>query len=173
MDLRTYLQKHRDHRKLNDILLQVVTGLKELHDLGFVHRDLKPENIVLNSCRPIKVALIDFDRSLPITAACHTEERGTPGYEPEYYRWQDGNVLWDLWPLVAIVVECDMKIDEYKGVKTTKAGEAAIAKHLGQKGVCKHLAQLANKMIVKYDGDQSFTLDDIGEIIKEIRFTKN
>jgi len=41
MDLRKYLKKHRDHRKLNDILLQVIAGLKELHDLGFVQRDLK------------------------------------------------------------------------------------------------------------------------------------
>ena len=53
MDLRKYLQKHRDYRKLNEILLQVVAGLKELKRLGFVHRDLKPENIVLNLNRPL------------------------------------------------------------------------------------------------------------------------
>jgi serine/threonine protein kinase len=44
----------------------VVVGLKELHDLGFVHRDLKPENIVLDLDRLVKVALIYFDRALPI-----------------------------------------------------------------------------------------------------------
>jgi serine/threonine protein kinase len=80
MDLRTYLKKHRDYRKLNDILLQVVAGLQELHDLGFVHRDLKPDNIVLNLDKPIKVALIDFDRSLPRSNTSHTGTRGTPGY---------------------------------------------------------------------------------------------
>ena len=83
MDLRTYLKKHRDHRQLDRILLQVVEGLKELHGLGFVHRDLKPENIVLNLDRPILVALIDFDRALPRTNTTHTGPRGTPGYYPE------------------------------------------------------------------------------------------
>jgi serine/threonine protein kinase len=67
MDLRTYLDKHRDYKKLRGIMFQVVAGLKELHGLGFVHRDLKPENIVLNLGHPAKVALIDFNRSLPIT----------------------------------------------------------------------------------------------------------
>jgi len=80
MDLRTYLRKHRDYRKLNEILLQVVAGLKELHALGFMHRDLKPENIVLDNERPIKVALVDFDRTLPTTNTCHNGARGTPGY---------------------------------------------------------------------------------------------
>jgi serine/threonine protein kinase len=61
-------------------LLQVVAGLKELHELGYIHRDLKPENIVLSLDRPLKVALIDFDRSLPKTMTCHTGTRGTPGY---------------------------------------------------------------------------------------------
>jgi len=80
MDLRKYLNKHRDYRKLNEILLQVIAGLKELHALGFVHRDLKPDNIVLDNVRPIKVALIDFDRSLPISNTSHSGIRGTPGY---------------------------------------------------------------------------------------------
>ena len=80
MDLREYLRKHRDFRKLNEILLKVATGLQELHSLGFVHRDLKPDNIVLNNDRPIWLALIDFDRALPILNTCSTGIRGTPGY---------------------------------------------------------------------------------------------
>lgn len=48
MDFRTYLDKERDPRHLNNILLQVGRGIAELHQLGYVHRDLKPENIVLN-----------------------------------------------------------------------------------------------------------------------------
>ena len=77
MDLREYLRKHRDFRKLNEILLKVTAGLQELHRTGFVHRDLKPDNIVLNNDRPIKVA---FDRALPSLNTCSTGTRGTPGY---------------------------------------------------------------------------------------------
>lgn len=126
MDLRTYLQKHRDYRKLNDILLQVVSGLEELHDLGFVHRDLKPENIVLNTKAPIKVALIDFDRSLPTSMTCHTGVRGTPGYQPESRRWMDGEPMWDLYALVCIIAECDMEKDLYKKAKDERAAKSLL-----------------------------------------------
>ena len=130
MDLRTYLKKNRDYRKLNEILLQVVFGLKELQSIGFVHRDLKPDNIVLTLDRPIRVALIDFDRSLPKTANRHTGTRGTPGYQPDDKRWQDGSKLWDIYALACIIVECDMPNDEYKRVKEEREGKSLINKHI-------------------------------------------
>jgi len=83
-----------------------------LHGLGYVHRDLKPENIVLN-LKPLQVALIDFDRALPIKNTFHSGTRGTPGYQPDNARWMDGDVMWDLYALVAVVVECDMGTDMY------------------------------------------------------------
>ena len=78
-----------------------------------MHRDLKPDNIVLTLDRPIKVALIDFERSLPKTHLCHTGIRGTPTYEPEKAGWHDGSYLWDYYALACIVVECDMEKDAY------------------------------------------------------------
>ncbi len=91
----------------------MVAGLQELHELGFVHRDLKPDNIVLTLDRPIKVALIDFDRALPTTCTTKTGVRGTPGYQPDTYKFEDGDVQWDLYALVAIIAECDMGVNEY------------------------------------------------------------
>jgi serine/threonine protein kinase len=69
----------------------VAAGLSELHKLGFVHRDLKPENIVLNTGHPLRVALIDFDRSLPTSCTKKTGPRGTPGYQPGGYNFEDGD----------------------------------------------------------------------------------
>lgn len=60
--------------------------------MGFVHRDLKPDNIVLNIERPLKVALIDFDRALPTLNTCTTGTRGTPGYQPDNAKWMDGSI---------------------------------------------------------------------------------
>jgi serine/threonine protein kinase len=44
------------------ILIQVCTGLQEVHNLGIIHRDLKPENIVLQKRvdRPDWVKIVDF-----------------------------------------------------------------------------------------------------------------
>jgi len=47
---------------LNEIFAKVISGVKEIHHLGFVHRDLKPDNVVLN-LDPLEVRVIDFDRS--------------------------------------------------------------------------------------------------------------
>ena len=62
MDLRVYLEEHRDYRQLTKIFHMVIAGLKELHELDYVHRDLKPDNVVLN-LRPLQVVLIDFERA--------------------------------------------------------------------------------------------------------------
>ncbi len=108
MDMRTYLNKHRECQKLKEIILQVVTGLRELHGLGFVHRDLKPENIVLNIGPPLKIAIIDFNRSLPTSNTSSYGNRGTPGYQPNEVSFIDGSINWDIYSLVAIMLECDM-----------------------------------------------------------------
>jgi len=62
MDLRDYLEEHRDPKQLPRILEQVIAGVESLHQLGYVHRDLKPDNIVI-TLRPLKATLIDFDIS--------------------------------------------------------------------------------------------------------------
>jgi serine/threonine protein kinase len=142
MDLRTYLSKHRDNRLLNRILLQVVSGLKELHGLGFVHRDLKPENIVLNLGHPIKVAIIDFNRALPTSNTCNYGNRGTPGYQPTQISFLDGSIEWDIYALVAIVLECDMGPQYFNKAAEEYHGFQIFHKYLGQEVVCKHLKVL-------------------------------
>jgi serine/threonine protein kinase len=48
---------------------------------GIVHRDLKPDNIVV-SLRPLKVKIIDFDRSMNYTVGTKGTFVGTDGYYP-------------------------------------------------------------------------------------------
>ena len=122
----------------------MVARLHELHNLGFVHSDLKPKNIVLNDTRPIKVALIDFDRLLPRTNKSRYGTKGTPGYEPDSVKFEDGRTQWDIYSLVAIIVECDMESDAYKRVAEGRAGQSIIKKHCEAKGTCKELIDLAN-----------------------------
>jgi hypothetical protein len=39
--------------------------------------------------------------------------KGTQGYFPERMTWRDGSTKWDLWSIVAIILECDMNVDDY------------------------------------------------------------
>lgn len=130
MDLRLYLEKHRDHRKLVDILLQVASGLRELHELGFVHRDLKPENIVLNLRHPIKVALIDFNRALPTSNVKQSGLRGTPGYQPLKWTFNGGSIQWDIYSFVAIMLEANMGCAYFDKAAEEAYGHTIITKYL-------------------------------------------
>ena len=108
MDFKTYLSKHRDTRKIKEIMLETVKGVKQLHDLAFVHRDLTPANVVVTFERPIKVALINFRRSLPRRNISKSGERGTPGYSPDEVDLVDGDIRWDIYSLVVMLVECEL-----------------------------------------------------------------
>ena len=147
-----------------------MAGLKELHAIGFVHRDLKPENIVLNIDRPLSVALIDFDRSLPVSNTCKTGVRGTPGYQPDNSTWFDGDIMWDIYSLACIVVECDMAKDEYIRAKDERGAKGIIKKHLENKSTCEHLFSFVDKLILNYRGIENPSLDEVTEVLKMIKF---
>lgn len=64
---------------VKNILWQVVKGLEEVHNLGFVYRDLKPTNILVS--HDGKAKLCDFGLVAPLdiidASIC-----GTPDYMP-------------------------------------------------------------------------------------------
>lgn len=70
----------------------------------------------------------------------------------------DGSIMWDLYSLAAIAIECDMAAEEYKRVKDERQGKQAINKHLEHKGTCKRLGDLAGMIVLDYNSFDEPTL---------------
>ena len=59
------------------VLMEIVSGLAELHSLGFIHRDLKPENVFIHQqYDDIHVMLVDFGLTKDGSDATATVLRG-------------------------------------------------------------------------------------------------
>ena len=43
-----FKRKKLTEDEVKDLLRQILKGLKEIHDTGFIHRDISPENILVN-----------------------------------------------------------------------------------------------------------------------------
>lgn len=115
ISLAQWLRKSRDTRHYLKIFLQVIAGLRELHDMGFVHRDLRPSNIMLCT-RPYKVTLINFEYATPRSQSTRGTNIGKEGYAPHNCQLKDGDTLWDVYALTAIILEADMYPGEYQAM---------------------------------------------------------
>lgn len=84
--------------ELNNIIYQVASGLKTLHDNQILHRDIKPDNIII--CKNNLVQLIDYDISRIYKPEQYqdTKASGTKGFiAPELYVNQQTDVRSDIY----------------------------------------------------------------------------
>jgi serine/threonine protein kinase len=100
----TYIIEHSRNELIPTVIwplfLQLIVGLRQIHDFNYAHRDIKPENILMTDDNVIKY--IDF--GLSCFDDC-TYPVGTPVYfPPEYYLGISENSLaaaqaHDIWSL--------------------------------------------------------------------------
>ena len=69
VDLKTFSKKNkkllrRDYSIVKTIFIDILTGLKVIHESGYVHGDIKPANIIISECNgDYKATIIDYGQS--------------------------------------------------------------------------------------------------------------
>jgi hypothetical protein len=110
---------------------------------------------------------------LPAANTCKTGTRGTPGYQPDNVDWFDGSVMWDMYALACIVVECDLQKDEYIKAKDSRVGMGIIKRHVEHKDTCKSIFAFVDKVMLSYDGIHTPTYDELEDLIKGMKFKQH
>ena len=109
-DLHQTISKFRKMNYLMDesdiwrILIQMVKGLKALHDLKILHRDLKSANIFLFSDGTAKIG--DCNVSKVVYEGIGYTQTGTPYYaSPEVWNDSPYDIKSDIWSLGVVIYE--------------------------------------------------------------------
>ena len=86
------------------VLIQVVKGLKSLHDLQILHRDMKSANIFLYKDNTAKLG--DLNVSKVAKKGLLYTQTGTPYYaSPEVWKDQPYDLKSDIWSLGCVIYE--------------------------------------------------------------------
>ena len=81
-----------------DVFIQVVKGLKTLHDLNIMHRDMKSANVFLHADGTAKLG--DLNVSKIIKTGLGYTQTGTPYYaSPEVWKDRPYDIKSDIWSL--------------------------------------------------------------------------
>jgi len=95
-------------RHAADIMSQMLSAVKHLHEKGIVHRDLKPENFLMDdTTENAEVKLIDFGLSKRFSQQDEIEKMhtvvGTPYYVPPEVLKGNYDINCDVWSLGVIL----------------------------------------------------------------------
>ena len=117
-DLSQFIEEYREKKESIDknILYQIIndicSGIKEIHDKNIIHRDLKPNNIFINEDYNIKIGDFGVSKYLGNNKNTKTADIGTLKYmapellNPELIKNDEGydNKI-DIWALGCIIYE--------------------------------------------------------------------
>ena len=109
-DLFQKITEHKKSAKFFDesdiwrIFIQLVKGLKSLHDLKILHRDIKPSNVFLFSNGSPKLG--DLKKSKVARRGLGYTQTGTPNYaSPEVWKNEPYDNKSDIWSLGCVLYE--------------------------------------------------------------------
>ena len=114
-DLYTKIKKMKEEKiffeekTIWDYTIQIIQGLKSLHDKNIMHRDLKSENIFLTKKHKCKIG--DMNVSKVLKEKLLMTQTGTPYYaSPEVWMNKPYSFKSDLWSIGCVIYEmCELK----------------------------------------------------------------
>ena len=114
-DLYTKIKKMKeqkiifDEKIIWDYSIQIIQGLKALHDKNIMHRDLKSENIFITKNNRCKIG--DMNVSKVLKEKLLNTQTGTPYYaSPEVWMNKPYSYKSDLWSIGCVIYEmCELK----------------------------------------------------------------
>eukprot|EP00347_Sterkiella_histriomuscorum_P006900 403351001 len=87
------------------IFIQIVSGLKSLHDMNIMHRDLKSANVFLTSDMTVKLGDMNVSK-LANNKGLNYTQTGTPYYaSPEVWKDEAYDIKSDMWSLGCVIYE--------------------------------------------------------------------
>ncbi len=87
------------------LFIQILLGLKALHDLNIMHRDLKSANVFLNKDFTVKLGDMNVSKVANQRGLNYTQT-GTPYYaSPEVWKDEPYDIKSDLWSLGCVLYE--------------------------------------------------------------------
>ena len=97
--------KYFNEKDIWKVFIQLVRGLKSLHDMGILHRDIKCSNIFLFSDGVAKLGDLNVCKILSNDILGHTQA-GTPAYAaPEVWMEKPYGLKSDIWSLGCVLYE--------------------------------------------------------------------
>ena len=87
------------------MLIQIINGLKALHDINIMHRDIKSANLFMNKDGSCKLGDMNVSKLADANGLNYTQT-GTPYYaSPEVWRDEPYDFKSDIWSLGCVLYE--------------------------------------------------------------------
>ena len=102
-----------EEKIIKDIVIQICSGLKEIHKANIIHRDLTPENIFINQNNKIKIGDFGVSKQLNTNNKYAKTDTGKEHYKaPEIIKNEKYDIRCDIYSLGCIIYEL-FTLNEY------------------------------------------------------------
>ena len=122
------------------------------------------------SLRPLKVRIIDFDRSFNMGIETKGNFVGKDGYYPYKPNLDDGSPKWDVWGLGAMILEADLEKDQYINVNNERTAQNLCQQYLRRGDLNQEPKEVLRMTVMAANAVDIEKLRDIMPLIPKIKF---